>query len=147
MLTRELGRLAKWLRILGIDTEYSLQRNNASVVVKALQEDRQILTRNHRFPASRGIKIAVLKEEQIDRQIAEAVKLLGVTVKTEALFTRCTVCNLPLVDIVKDQVKAKVPEYVFQTQEKFLSCSGCRRIYWQGTHWKNAEEALRSIKG
>ena len=145
LLTRELGRLAKWLRIMGVDAEYSRQKNNASLVIQALKEERTILTRNHRLPAARGIKIAVLKEELLRLQLEEVFELLGLAPQPEELFTRCTVCNLRLADIGKDKVKDKVPEYVFQTQEKFLTCPSCGRIYWQGTHRNNVEKALKAI--
>ena len=147
LLTRELGRLAKWLRILGFDAEYSREKNNAFLVIQALREDRTILTRNHRLPAARGIRIVVLKEELIKKQLSEISKLREIIPGAEEMFTRCTICNEALVSIAKDKIKEKVPEYVFQTQEKFSTCPKCRRLYWPGTHWKNVAEALKTIKG
>jgi uncharacterized protein with PIN domain len=146
LLTRELGRLAKWLRILGLDAEYSREKNNASLIIQALREDRLILTRNHRLPAGRGIRIVVLKEELIRKQVAESLKLLEIPVRPQELFTRCTVCNQALVDVLKEKIKDKVPEYVFQTQEHFRACPKCSRIYWQGSHWMNVEEILKAIQ-
>jgi uncharacterized protein len=147
LLTRELGRLAKWLRLLGIDAEYSREKNNASLVIQALRQERSILTRDHRLPAARGIKIVVLKEELIKKQLAETLKLLGIVARAEEMFTRCTVCNRVLVDVARDSVKEKIPEYVFATQEKFLACPKCSRVYWQGTHWKNVEGTIKAIQG
>ena len=147
LLTRELGRLAKWLRILGVDAEYSRQRNNASLVIQALREERVIVTRNHHLPAARGIKIVILGQEEIKKQLAEACASLAIAPKIEELFTRCSICNRALENIAKDKVKEKVPEYVFATREKFLACPECGRIYWQGSHWKNVEEALEALKG
>jgi uncharacterized protein len=146
LLTRELGRLAKWLRILGIDAEYSRLNNNASLIIQALREDRTILTRNHRLPAARGIRIVVLKEELIKKQLSEILGVLENVPGPEEMFTRCTVCNEMLVNVDKDKIKEKVPVYVFATQEKFLSCPKCSRVYWQGTHWKNVADTLKTIK-
>ena len=147
LLTRELGRLAKWLRIMGIDAENSCQRNNSSLVIQALREDRTIVTRNRRLPAARGIRIVVLKEELVKKQLQEISELLGIVPVCTGMFTRCTICNQELVSVAKDKIKEKVPEYVFQTQEKFFSCPKCARTYWQGTHWNNVQETLKMIKG
>ncbi len=147
LVTRELGRLAKWLRILGLDAEYSFEKNHGALIIKALQEERIIITRNRRFPAARGLKVVVLREDQINEQLREILGQLGIVPRAEEVFSRCTICNEALAGIAKDKIKEKVPEYVFQTQENFLTCPRCRRIYWQGTHWNNAEEILKIIKG
>lgn len=147
LLTRELGKLAKWLRILGIDAEYSCQKNNSSLIIQALREDRAIVTRNRRLPAARGIRIIVLKEELVKKQLQEISVLLGVVWASQEMFTRCTICNQALAGVAKDGIKEKVPEYVFQTQERFFSCPKCGRTYWQGTHWNNVLEVLKTIKG
>ncbi|MDD5348355.1 MAG: Mut7-C RNAse domain-containing protein [Candidatus Omnitrophica bacterium] len=146
LLTRELGRLARWLRIMGFDSEYTRQNNNASVLMQALREDRTILTRNHHLPASRGIKILVLEQETIKEQLGETLRLLRIDPGQERMFTRCTICNKELTAVAKESVKDKVPEYVFSTQEDFYSCGTCGRIYWHGTHWGNVRQLLDSIK-
>jgi len=146
LLTKELGRLAKWLRILGIDAEYTRQGNNASVIIQALREDRMILTRNHHLPASRGIRIIILKEEAIKEQLGEALKALSVRLESLQMFTRCTVCNKELTPVEKNAVQEKVPQYVFETHDEFFICPQCSRIYWRGTHWGNVRELLDSIK-
>jgi hypothetical protein len=147
LLTGELGRLARWLRILGVDAEYSRENSNASLMIRALREDRVILTRNHRLPASRGIKIVVLKEELLKKQLAEIFNELGLADCQAGMFTRCTICNETLVSIAKEKAEEKVPEYVLQTQENFFTCPKCSRIYWQGTHWGNVRQLLEEIKG
>ncbi len=147
LVTWELGRLAKWLRILGLDAEYSFEKNHGALIIKTLQEERIIITRNRRFPAARGLRVVVLREERINDQLREFFQQLGIVPLAEEMFSRCTICNETLGGIAKDKIKEKIPEYVFQSQEKFLTCPRCRRIYWQGTHWNNAEEVLKMLKG
>jgi len=147
LLTKELGRLAKWLRILGFDAEYSQESNPASLIIQALREERIILSRNHRLPVSRGLKIIILKEEKIREQLREALKILGIEPNGQIMFTRCTICNLELAPIAKEKVRGKVPDYVFQTQESFFICPKCSRIYWHGTHWGNASSIIKELNG
>lgn len=145
LLTRELGRLAKWLRILGFDAAYFSGNNISSVIIQALRDDRVVLTRNQRLPQARGIKIILIKSEKIKSQIKEVLSSLQIKSDSDMMFTRCILCNRELIDIVKEKVKDKVPEYVFKTQEKFITCPKCNRIYWQGTHWGNVVQTLKEI--
>jgi len=108
IFTKELGRLAKWMRILGFDSAYFSEGTTATLLIQALQESRVIITRNHRLPQSRGIKTVVLKNEAMRQQLAEALKALNVEVVSDMMFTRCTLCNAGLKPIGKDQVKSKV---------------------------------------
>lgn len=146
ILTKELGRLAKWLRILGFDTVYYNQDNLSSLIIQALRDERIILTRNQRLPQARGLKIVLIKNEKIKAQVAEILQTLKIKPDPEMMFSRCILCNVELVDIAKDKVKDKVPEYVFNTQEDFITCPQCNRIYWQGTHWGNVRKTLEEVK-
>lgn len=145
ILTKELGRLAKWLRILGIDAAYFNQDNLSSLIIRALKEDRIILTRNQRLVRPTGIKIVFIKPETIKEQIKAALEALRIYPEEKKMFTRCIICNEELADIEKEKVKDKVPEYVFKTQEDFITCPKCQRIYWQGTHWGNVTQTLKEI--
>jgi hypothetical protein len=145
LLSQELGRLSKWLRILGFDAEYQRENNPSSLIIHALREGRIILTRNHRLPKARGVKIIILQKEKIKEQVAEVLRLLDIQPRKENMFSRCTLCNKELAGIDKAKVGDKVPEYVFKTQENFFQCPQCQRIYWQGTHWGNVVETLKEI--
>lgn len=145
ILTKELGRLAKWLRILGFDTEYYQKDNLSSLIIQALRDERIIISRNQHLPLSKGIKIILIGAEKIKEQVAEALKKLNLQAQEGAMFSRCILCNVELKDIAKDKVKEKVPEYVYQTQKDFITCPKCKRIYWPGTHWGNVQKTLEEI--
>lgn len=145
LLTRELGRLSKWLRILGFDAAYFNQDNISSLIIQALRDNRIIITRNHRLPKSCGIKIVLIKAEKIKEQVSEVLKALKITPGSDMMFSRCIICNAELVGIDKEKIKDKVPEYVFKTQQDFITCPKCNRLYWQGTHWGNVQNTLKGI--
>ena len=146
ILTKELGRLTKWLRILGFDTTYFNQNNLSSLIIQALRDDRIIITRNQHLSRPSGIKTILVEGEKIKEQIAEVIKTLDIQPDSNRMFSRCIICNEVLVDIDKEKIKDKVPEYVFQTQEDFITCPKCRRIYWQGTHWGKVQKTLEEIR-
>jgi hypothetical protein len=147
LLTKELGRLVRWLRILGFDTEYFKQGNVSSLIIEALRDERIIITRNHRLPKSDGIKIVVIEAERIKEQVTEVLEALKIGPATDMMFSRCIICNERLEAIEKDKIKDKVPEYVFKTQEDFITCPQCKRIYWRGTHWGDVTKTLKEING
>lgn len=145
ILTKELGRLSKWLRILGFDTEYFTESRESSLIIKALQEDRVILTRNMHLGKHAGIKMLQIKSDYSNKQLKQVVKELDLKPQVRLMFTRCILCNEILSRIEKEKAKDKVPAYVFKAQDNFVSCPECRRVYWQGSHWGNAEKTLKEI--
>ncbi len=145
ILTRELGKLARWLRILGHDAVYFKEDKLSSLIIEALRDDRIILTRNHRLSSPGGVRVILIEKEKMGEQIPEVLQKLSIEVKKEQMFSRCILCNGELVSLEKKKIQDRVPEYVFNTQNNFLSCPQCRRIYWQGTHWGNVENTLKEM--
>jgi uncharacterized protein with PIN domain len=147
ILTKELGRLAQWLRILGYDSAYFKQDNPSSLIIQSLRDNRIIITRNSHLSKPLGIKVVLIEAEKIKEQLGEMLQKLKIKPDTKVMFTRCIICNVELVDIDKEKIKDKVPEYVFNTQEGFVTCPSCKRIYWSGTHWGNVQKTLEEISG
>lgn len=145
LLTKELGRLCKWLRIMGFDAGYFKQGNFSSLIVQALREDRVILTRNHRLADHAGIKTVLINAQALKEQFLELKDKLGLSIDRSKVYSRCTVCNTPLAAVEKNKIKNRIPVYVFNTQNQFLACPECNRIYWQGTHWGNVEEIIKEM--
>ncbi len=145
LLTQELGRLAKWLRICGFDAEYFTDNKPGAVIVAALKSDRVILTRNHHMPRGRGVAIIQVCAEEVQEQLIEVCRNLHISPAAADVFSRCTVCNEVLQVVDKASIKERVPAYVFETQDRFFACVKCSRIYWQGTHWQSVAQALRRV--
>lgn len=145
ILTKELGRLVKWLRILGFDTIYFTAKNISSLIITALREDRIILTRNLRFNSAVGTKMLQIKDDSVVGQLKQVIQELGLKLAEKNLFTRCIICNSELKTTAKEKVEGRVPEYIFKTQEEFSWCPTCDKIYWSGTHWGNVKDTLKEI--
>lgn len=146
ILTPELGRLAKWLRILGFDAVYSAEVNFSSLLIHALRNNRIILTRNSHFILKAQMTKAVwIKSNEVNQQLKQVIKELNLKPEKDLMFSRCIICNIELESVNRQHIKDRVPEYVFKTQQKFFVCPRCQRVYWSGTHWGNVSEALKSI--
>jgi len=145
ILTKELGRLCKWLRILGFDAVYFKEENLSLLLLEALRQNRIIITRNQKIGKEKAVKVINVKAQNLKEQIKQVIEELKLTLDKEKMFSRCVICNLELEYIEKEKIKEKVPEYVFKTQDEFYICKGCQRIYWQGTHWGNVAKTLEEI--
>jgi len=129
-----LGRLAKWLRILGYDVAYLPSSIPDSLIEKARAEGRVILTRNRHLPQkSPGLKILFIESDHWREQLAQVLKAYRLR-PGKSRFQRCVLCNRRLVSLGKKEVEGKVPEFVFAHYSSFFRCSQCGRIYWQGSH-------------
>lgn len=142
-----LGRLAKWLRVLGYDTAYFRHVRDSELVKLAIVERRTLLTRDTLLIRRRGIKnYLFISYDQPFEQIRQVVRELNIPYPTEP-FTRCIVCNDPLEPFTKEDACRTVPEYVCKTQEVFGRCPRCNKIYWKGTHYARMEGVLRDLFG
>ena len=146
ILTSELGRLAKWLRILGLDALYIESKNRSQLIITSLQEGRVILTRDQRMSPVSGIRILKIRDDHVRKQLKQVLDELDIKLKDAGLFTRCVICNRQLKDIEKEKIKGKVPEYVYNSQQDFVICPECGRVYWQGSHWGNVRKLLEEVK-
>lgn len=142
ILTKEVGRLCKWLRILGFDAEYFSEDNLATLIIKALKENRIIVTRKKKID---DLKVIRVYANDVKEQLREVLKQLELKPDEDKMFTRCVICNKTLEKVEKEEIKEKVPLYVYQTQNEFYQCPSCRRIYWQGTHWGNVKKIIQDL--
>jgi hypothetical protein len=144
ILTPELGRLCRWLRILGYDAYYFRGRDS-SLLIKALQEHRIIVTRRRKLAEESAVRKVIIHHDKLKDQLRELKENLGLDLSSNNLFSRCAECNAEVKRVEKEVVKNKVPEYVYQTQNEFYKCPKCKRIFWQGTHWNLAQKYLGEL--
>jgi uncharacterized protein with PIN domain len=140
-----LGRLARWLRIMGFDTAYEDRITDAELVRRSLQERRTVLTRDRALPEEwRIASVFVLASETGMDQLREVVRAFDLAAGV-TLFTRCSVCNARLEPASADSVRDDVPERIFATHEVFRRCPGCSRVYWRGTHADRMERVVAKV--
>jgi uncharacterized protein with PIN domain len=135
--------------MMGYDAIFFDSRDDAYLVAKALAEDRVILTRDTQI-MKRGIitsgrlKALLIKGDKPELQMRQVIDSLNLDCQFQP-FTICLECNQPLVERSKQQVKDRVPPYVFQTQNQYMECPSCHRIYWRGTHWQAMTKNLNKF--
>lgn len=139
-----LGKLAKWLRILGFDT-----LNEPFVSTRQLLAwyNRGYLpvTRNRRWCGC--VKAIYLKSNDAMEQLRELVILESINQEEISLFCRCLRCNDLLACVSREEVIGLVPDYIYETNNSFSRCPTCLGIYWPGTHVNRIRQVLEKEFG
>jgi len=149
IVDNNVGKLAKWLRIMGYDTVFFTGIDDSRMVAKALAEGRVILTRDtgimkRGLVTSGRLEAILISSEEPEKQKRQVIKTLNLDCQFRP-FALCLECNQPLVEKNKDQVKDRVPPHVFKTQSQYVECPTCHRIYWRGTHWQAMTRELEKL--
>jgi uncharacterized protein with PIN domain len=139
-----LGRLARWLRLVGFDTLYFRDISDSVLLKIALKEHRFILTKDTHFLRMRSQKecLLITSDNPIE-QLSEVIRALNPVFPERG---RCAGCNGELLDVkTKTEIQNAVPEYVYMNYSRFLRCGDCGNIYWEGSQYRRFKEMLSCI--
>lgn len=142
-----LGRLARWLAMLGYDSSFAGagRKTDFDIAWRAREEGRVLLTRDTRIPVFAGLRTVVIRGQRFEDQLRQVFAEMGLKAAPERLFSRCTLCNLPVRAVPREEAMPKVPEKVRALDTPFFTCPGCARMYWNGTHVDRVLEKLRGL--
>jgi len=151
IVDHNVGKLAKWLRMMGYDSLFFNGDDDSQMVRQALAEGRIILTRDTGIMKRRVInngrlKAVLIESEEPERQMRQLMTTLDLRENLRP-FTLCLECNHPLVERSHEEAKGRVPPYVYKTQTQYMECPACHRIYWRGTHWEAMTRKLEKMAG
>ena len=141
---RMLGKLARWLRVIGQDVTYGPHLSGYGLIREARREGRLILTRDRGLARKKPPDYLLIQSDQFREQLKQVVQACRLEPFKEA-FTRCVECNTLLQPVPKEAVRERVPPYVFSNQERFSFCLRCQRIYWPATHQQKMVDELKSM--
>jgi len=137
-----LGRLAKWLRLLGYDTKYISGIADSELLDIAESEGRIVLTRDTRLILRKRCRNHIfIRDDHWREQLRQMYTTANLDL--EKILTICAVCNEPLRPVDKEAIETLVPPYVYGAQESFARCGRCSRVFWAATH---AEKILGELR-
>jgi len=139
-----LGKLAKYLRLMGVDTLFFSHIDDDDLIDIAHEEDRIIITRDRLLSERKDIPVIFLEPTDTKIQLQFLIDHYELKEDTDH-FTRCIVCNTPLQAIEKEKVIDSLPEKVKKHFNYFEYCTTCDRIYWQGDHYRHMMKFLEPI--
>lgn len=134
-----LGKLAKWLKILGFDVVYLNKAEDAELLNLASREGRILLSRDHALLERAGnIPVLLIESENWEEQVKQVLSSFDLKRKAKP-YTRCLPCNVELKSLPKSRAKNLVAPFVYERAESFAVCPSCGRVFWQGTHFADME--------
>jgi uncharacterized protein with PIN domain len=145
VLDVHLGKLARYLRLLGFDTIYDRSYVDATIAAISVKERRLILTRDKgllkRKEVTRGYW---LRNIQPRLQIAEVIEVFDLR-RVVRVFSRCMICNHSLETVNEALVRDALPAGLRGQFERVSRCPGCERLYWPGSHYDRLVDLVRNL--
>ncbi len=137
-----LGKLARWLRVLGYDTHYE-SYYGPGVIDQKVEDGRTLLSRNKKIVNSYNNSV-LLRSNDTGGQLAELREKVDLEPDRSKWFRRCLICNVLLEEGDVSKAKENVPEYVFyENMTGIRFCPSCGRYYWPGSHRVRMARKLR----
>ena len=142
VLDVHLGRLARYLRVLGFDSAWRRDWDDNQIIDRALEEGRIILTRDVGILKQKRVSHAYwLRSMRPERQLAEVVAALNLQSQLRP-FTRCMECNGSLRPVAREDLAARLDADIRERFQRFWECPACGRVYWQGSHWRRMQNIV-----
>ena len=132
VLDVHLGTLARWLRLTGIDTAYSNDCDDDTLIDQANAQQRTLLTQDRGLLRRRRLWMgAYVRGSDPDDQLQD---VLDRFVPPLDPWTRCTACNGVLAPVAKADIEPSLRPGTRRTYRDFARCPACGRVYWHGAH-------------
>jgi uncharacterized protein with PIN domain len=144
-----LGKLTRWLRMLGQDVKYSNQSEDAELIAMAKKEYRILLTRDlelYQHAAAKGIDAFYVEGRTEAEKLAELAERFDFSLTIDQKRSRCPKCNTQIHATPKETLAGKVEKNTLTYYDEFWKCPKCEKIYWQGAHWKRIRATLEEAK-
>jgi uncharacterized protein with PIN domain len=144
-----LGKLARWLRMLGHNVKYSNSMDDSQLLVLAKNEHRTLLTRDfelYQRAVAKGFDAFYVEGGTEEERLAEVARRYGIKLEIDMSVSRCPKCNTTVRQISKEEVRGRVEESTFRYYDGFWECPKCRQVYWRGAHWTRIRKTLEAAE-
>jgi uncharacterized protein with PIN domain len=144
-----LGKLTRWLRMLGQDVNYSKSLDDKRLIKTAKVENRVLLTRDlklYQLARKRGVDTALVEGVTEAEKLASLAERFNFKLEIDVTVSRCPKCNTLIRSVSKEGIVDRIPGATATYYEDFWECPGCGQVYWQGSHWKRIEKTLTEAR-
>ena len=146
-----LGSLARWLRMLGYETEYDTKLDDNSLLQTSMQPETVLLTRDeelYKRAKAKSVNSVLVHGETEQERLAQLAKILGINLEIDDTGTRCPECGSVLNQISGPAASLNLAAASLKTHDKYWRCTNgaCRKTYWVGSHWKQIRRKLEEAR-
>jgi len=140
-----LGKLTRWLRILGHDVEYAGSMDDKELMQKTKKEDRVLLTRDvelFKQAIAKGAEAFLIEDPNQTANLASLARRFKLKLEVNVKISRCPKCNGTIRTVPKIEIADKIPLTTSSNYNEFWQCQQCGQVYWRGAHWNRIEKTL-----
>lgn len=144
-----LGKLTRWLRMLGHDVKYSISLEDEELIKTAKVERRAILTcdlKLYQQAMTHALTAFLVEGSTEAEKLANLAKRFNISLEFDATVSRCPKCNSRIQPVPKKEVMSRIPKATSTYYSEFWKCSRCGQVYWHGSHWEKIEKTLREAR-
>jgi len=144
-----LGKLTRWLRILGHNVKYSNKLDDSQLITTAKKERRILLTRDvelYQQATAKGVDAFYIDGRTEAEKLAKLTQRFNIKLEVDLTVSRCPKCNTRVKSLPKEKAADKVEKTTFSHYNEFWQCPKCGQIYWQGAHWARIRRTLETAK-
>jgi len=147
VLDTHLGRLAAYLRMLGLDTLYRNDYDDPSLANISVAEERILLTRDIKLLMRKQITHGYfVRNIQPLQQLLEILSRFDLF-KAQKPFSRCTHCNGEIRAVDKQAIASQLLPRTSAFYNEFWQCTQCQKIYWKGSHYQRMQQFIAALSG
>ncbi len=137
-----LGKLSRYLRMLGFDSLYSNQYSNDEIIKISYEEKRIILSKNIKFKKYEEVThFYWIRSSNTKEQLIDIIKKMQLENCINP-YTRCIECNDLIQEIEKNKIKKRLLTNTLKYFNEFNLCSKCNKIYWKGSHYEDMNDFI-----
>ena len=143
-----LGRLARWLRLIGLDTLYFKCVSDEELLERTRSENRFLLTRDkrlHHHALREELRSVLIPASSNSEVLAFVSKIFNIKFDIDPSSSRCPLCNGKITSVEKENIRSKIPSLTFKRYDQFWHCIQCGKIYWIGKHYKSMRKIIAEI--
>ena len=145
VLDTHLGRLARYLRMLGFDAVYENDCDDKELSRISHSEERILLTRDcGLLKRSEVIHGYYVRATEPKSQVVELLRRFDLC-SAVSPFRRCIQCNTLLKSVAKETVLEWLQTETRLYYDNFRICPACHRIYWEGSHYQRMHRFVQLI--
>jgi uncharacterized protein with PIN domain len=144
-----LGKLTRWLRMMGHDVTYSNKTDDPELLAIAKKENRVLLTRDfalYQQAMAKSIGAYYVEGNTEPERLAELAQRFTIALAIDLENSRCPRCNTKLDITDKTEITDKVEKNTLLYYNEFWQCPNCNHVYWQGAHWKKIRVTLKEAQ-
>jgi uncharacterized protein len=151
LLDGMLGKLARWLRMLGYETLYLKDSSDQELLSLAKRDSLTLLTSDeelYRTATMRNIDAALVQGHTEPERLAELAERYNLRLEIDTTISKCPMCGSSIREVSKENVEKLVLPTTFKLYQSFWVCANpkCAKVYWHGSHWKKIEQTLESAR-